>query len=169
MKFLNHITLPLLAIASLTLAALDVQAADFKAKSAQKHRHAHSRDVTHTGPNGSRTKHVEQTPTEDGYSRTTTVTNGKGETATKTTTGSYDPVTNSWTKTSARTHFDGSTSGKTSTAARTEDGYARETVKTNRKGGTMTRSVDASYDKDTRSLNKTISIDKTKAADGAGE
>lgn len=145
---------------------------NYKAKLHNKAHHSRegfTRDVTQTGPNGTKTKHTVQTPTENGFNRVSTVTNGKGETATRETNGVYDPATKTWSKTSNRTNFDGSTASKSSTTTRTDDGYTRESSMTNRKGTTINRTVDASYDKATHSMSKDISVTKTKAGEGTSE
>ncbi|HET8707970.1 MAG TPA: hypothetical protein VFM46_16825 [Pseudomonadales bacterium] len=152
-----------------------VAAADEGNFKSRAHNRAHhvregfTRDVTNTGANGTRSAHTVQTPNANGFNRSTTVTNGKGQTATRDTSGTYDAPTHTWTKTSNRTNFDGSTATKTSTTTRTDDGFTRDSSLTSRKGVTINRSVDASYDKEAHTMDKTISKTKTRPNAGAGE
>jgi len=84
--------------------------------------------------------------TEDGMTRTTTVTNGQGETRTSTTTVSRDADSRSVDV--ERTGFDGRTSSVSRTTERTDDGFERTLEVTRPDGETMTREMTVSRDAD---------------------
>lgn len=167
-------TLALIAVASLLTLNSTAFAGQgsFKQKlhdKAQHTRQGFTRDVTETGPNGTKTLHTAQTPTENGFTRNAIATNAKGQTATRDVNGAYDPTTKTWTKTAERTNFDGSTASSSHVTTKTDTGYTRESDMTNRKGVTTTRSVDATYNKDTHSFDKEVSLTKTKPTESTGE
>ncbi len=73
-------------------------------------------DVTRTTGSGKTfTRHTEQTATENGFHRDSTMTNPAGKTATRSVDGSYDPETRTYTKEISKTNFKGETRNRTVT------------------------------------------------------
>lgn len=96
-----------------------------------------TRDTVHTGPGGKQgTTHVDGQRTEDGYTKTTTHTGPQGGVTTRSTTGSYDPATKTWTHDATTTRPDGFTATSHSERTRTEDGYQRSATHTGPQGTT---------------------------------
>jgi hypothetical protein len=83
-----------------------------------------TRDSQWTRPNGaSGNANTVSTRTDDGYSRDTTVTNAKGETATRNVDVSRDRDAGTSTRSVDRTGFDGRSASVDSTRTRTENGF----------------------------------------------
>jgi hypothetical protein len=120
-----------------------------------------TRNVDYTGPNGN-TASVDsvRTRTEDGFTRSTTVTNAQGETATRDLTVSRDKEAGTVTRDANYTTFDGREGSMTDVVQRTEDGYTRDTTRVTPNGTTLTREVDVSCDKDARKCVKQVEVDK---------
>ena len=118
-----------------------------------------TRNVDYTGPNGG-TSSVDnvRTRTDDGFTRSTTATNKDGETATRDLTVSRDKEAGSVSRESNYTTFDGREGSKSDVIQRTENGYSRETVRTQPNGETHTRAVDVSCEKDSRKCVKQVEV-----------
>jgi hypothetical protein len=116
-----------------------------------------TRNVDYVGPNG-RTASVDNTVTrtENGLTRDTVITNGQGETATRTMTLERDKEAGTATRSANYTTFDGREGSMTDVRTRTDDGYTRETTRNLPNGNVQTRSVDVSCDKDAKSCTKTV-------------
>ena len=84
--------------------------------------------------------------TDDGMTRTTTVTNGQGETMTSSTTVTRDPESGTRSVEVERTGFDGRSSSVTSSTTRTEDGIERTRSVTRPDGKTATREITVTKD-----------------------
>lgn len=140
-------------------------------------------------PRGDYTHQTERTKTDNGHTREDTWTNSQGKTTSRDANAVNDRDNGTRTRDVERQGPNGKTAtrdatvvrdkdagtvsrdvvetgpnGKTRTiddnVQRTADGYTRETVKTNPKGSTLTRDVTATYDKDTKTFSKDVSVDR---------
>ncbi|MEO8064217.1 MAG: hypothetical protein ABI821_15895 [Pseudomonadota bacterium] len=116
--------------------------------------------VTHDQGAGTRTRNVDYkgfdgktrsvdsvaTRTGDGHTRSTTVTNPKGETATRDMTVSRDKERGTVSRTASSTTFNGREGSMTGVIQRTDDGFSRDTTRGLPNGETHTRAVDVSCD-----------------------
>jgi hypothetical protein len=120
-----------------------------------------TRNVEYTGPNGN-TASVDsvRTKTEDGFTRSTTVTDAQGGTATRDLTVTRDKDAGTVTRDANYTTFDGRTGTKSDVVQRTDDGYTRNTTRTLPSGGTHTRDVEVSCDRDAGKCVKQVEIDQ---------
>jgi hypothetical protein len=120
-----------------------------------------AREVDYTGPNG-KTGSVDslRTKTDDGFTRSTTVTNPQGETATHDLTVSRDQEAGTITRESNYTTFDGREGAKSDVIQRTEDGFSRDTTRTLPNGESHTRSVDVSCEKDVGKCVRQVEVDQ---------
>jgi hypothetical protein len=176
---------PALAVGLLGVVTIALAAAP--AGAAERGGHAGAHGGTH--PRGDYTHHTERTKTDNGHTRNDTWTNGEGKTATrdanvvndrdngtrtrdvdwqgpngKTATRDATVVRDKDAGTVSRDVVETGPNGKTRTiddnVQRTDDGYTRETVRTNPNGSTLTRDVTATYDKDTKTFSKDVSVDR---------
>lgn len=120
-----------------------------------------TREVDYTGPNG-KTASVDsvRTRTDDGFTRSTTIVNPKGETATRDLTVSRDKHAGTVSRESNYTTFDRREGGKSDVIQRTEDGFSRDTTRTLPNGETHTRSVDVSCEKDVGKCVRQVEVDQ---------
>jgi len=86
--------------------------------------------------------------TDTGITRTTTVTNGQGETMTSTTAVTHDSSTGTHSVQTERTGFDGKTSSTSSTVQKSEDGVTRTRSITKPSGETASSTLSVSRDGD---------------------
>jgi hypothetical protein len=86
--------------------------------------------------------------TDTGITRTTTVTNGQGETMTSTTAVTHDSSTGTHSVQTERTGFDGKTSSTSSTVQKSEDGVTRTRSITNPNGETASSTLSVTHDGD---------------------
>ena len=119
------------------------------------------RNVDYTGPNGN-TGSVDsvRTRTDDGFTRSTTVTNGQGETATRDLSVARDKEAGTVTREANYTTIDGRQGSMSDVVQRTDDGYTRDTSRTLPNGTTQTRNVDVSCDKDAATCIKQVVVGK---------
>lgn len=108
------------------------------------------------------TRDVHQVRTENGFERDMTKTNAKGQTATRHTSVVNDKETKTRTKTVTGTNYNGGQYSGQSVTQKIEDGYTRDSSFTNSQGKTVTRSVDATVDKDAGTVTKNISVTNPK-------
>ena len=101
-----------------------------------------------------------RTRTDDGFTRSTTVTNAQGETATRDLTVARDKEAGTVTREANYTTFDGREGSMSDVIQRTEDGYTRDTSRTLPNGTTHTRDVDVSCDKDAAKCVKQVEVGK---------
>ena len=122
--------------------------------------HSGSVDKARQTAQGTFTRHVEQTATENGFNRTTTSTRADGKTATRQESVEYNKETETRTKTLSGTNFNGgSYSGQTVTQ-KTDTGFTRDSTKTNAQGKTASLHVDATVDKAAGTVSKNITTTK---------
>jgi hypothetical protein len=120
-----------------------------------------TREADYTGPNGqSASVDSVRTKTEDGFSRSTTITNPQGETATRDLTVSRDKDAGMISRESEYTTFDGREGSKSDVIQRTEDGFSRDTTRTLPNGESHTRSVDVSCEKDVGKCVRQVEVDQ---------
>jgi hypothetical protein len=104
------------------------------------------------------TRQVDQVRTENGFERDMTKTNAKGQTATRHTSVVNDKETKTRTRTVTGTNYNGGQYSGQRVTQKTDDGYTRDATRTNSKGETTTRSVDAKIDKEAGTVTKNISV-----------
>ncbi|GAB1258850.1 hypothetical protein NBRC116494_33520 [Aurantivibrio plasticivorans] len=90
--------------------------------------------------------------------RTITRTRPDGATATRTTTVDIDQESQTRTRTTEGERFDGSTYSSSDVMQRSEDGFTRESTRTNAEGVTTSRNVVATIDKEAGTLHKEITV-----------
>ena len=118
-----------------------------------------TRDVDWQGPNGKTATREDVTQrTPDGYTRDSTFTGPNGKTATRDATVVRDKDAGTMSRDVVETGPNGKTRTIEDNLQRTDDGYTRETVRTNPNGSTLTRDVTATYDKDTNTFSKDVSV-----------
>jgi hypothetical protein len=120
-----------------------------------------TREIDYPGPNG-RTASVDSsgTKTDDGFNRSTTITNPQGETATRDLTVSRDKEAGTISRESNYTTFDGREGSKSDVIQRTEVGFSRDTTRTLANGETHTRSVDVACEKDVGKCVRQVEIEQ---------
>lgn len=118
-----------------------------------------TRSVEWVGPQG-RTRSVDSVTTrsDDGFTRSTTVTNARGETATGELTVVHDREAGTRSVDIERTGFDGRSSSVHGESQRTAEGFTRETTVTLPSGTTRTRSVKVSCDRSERSCTRKVEV-----------
>jgi hypothetical protein len=120
-----------------------------------------TRDVNWQGPNGKTATREDVTQrTADGYTRDSTVTGPNGKTATRDATVVRDKDAGTVSRDVVSTGPNGKTRTVNDDVQRTDDGYTRETVRTNANGGTLSRDVTAMYDPATKTFSKDVSVDR---------
>jgi hypothetical protein len=119
-----------------------------------------ARNVDYTGFDG-QTRSVDRitTRTDGGYSRSTTVTNANGETATRDMTVSRDKESDTVTRSANSTTFDGREGSMTDVIQRTDDGFSRDTTRNLPNGESHTRAVDVSCDGEGKCV-KRVEVDQ---------
>ncbi len=105
------------------------------------------------------TRTTERQRTENGRTRSDTLTRTDGKTATRDLTVARDKEARTITRESNYTTFDGREGSKSGVTQRTDDGYSRDTVRTLPNGETHTRSVDVSCEKDVGKCVKQVEVD----------
>ncbi len=118
---------------------------------------------TGAAPRGNFPHQVQGQRTANGHTRQDAWTNGKGQTATRDATVVRDKDAGTVSRDVVRTGPNGKTRTVSDDVQRTNDGYARETVRTNANGGTTTRDVDATFDPATKSFSKDVSVEHERA------
>jgi hypothetical protein len=120
-----------------------------------------TRDVDYTGFDG-QTHSVDgtRTKTDDGFTRSATLTNAQGDVASRNLVVSRDAQTGTATRSSSYATFDGREGTKSDVIQRTEDGYTRDTTRTLPNGETHTRNADVSCDKDAGNCVKQVEVDQ---------
>lgn len=120
-----------------------------------------TREVTATGPNGKTGTRVDTTTrTDDGYNRSSVITGPDGKTATRDADVSFDKDAGTRTREVTTTGPNGAVRTVDDVTTRTDGGYNRETVVTNPNGGTVTREATGSYDAETKTWTKSVSVDR---------
>lgn len=107
---------------------------------------------------GNFTRHTEQQATDNGFIRNTRVIRADGATASRTTTVANDPDNQTRTRLVNGVNFQGETYSGQAVTQRTESGYTRESSATNAEGKTLSRSVNASIDREAGSITKDVSV-----------
>jgi hypothetical protein len=129
-----------------------------------------TRDVERQGPNGKTSSREDvTTKTSDGYTRDSTFTGPNGKTATRDATVVRDKDAGTVSRDVVETGPNGKTRTIDYNRQRTDDGYTRETVRTNPNGSTLTRDVTATYDKDSKTFSKDVSVDRERATPPEGQ
>jgi len=124
-----------------------------------------TRESSWTRPNGdSGNATTVTTKTDDGYSRDTTVTNARGETATRNVDVSRDKDAGTSTRSVDRTGFDGRSSSVDSTRTRTENGFTIERNVVTPNGTTISHDVVKTCDKAAGGCTTTVTHDTTPPA-----
>jgi hypothetical protein len=123
-------------------------------------------DMRRTRENDLRRTTVERT--DAGITRTTTVTNQRGETMTSTTSVLRDAATGTRTVERERTGFDGRTSAVSTTIQKTDDGLTRTHSVTTPSGNTSTQTLSVSKDADGKAVVER-SAERVKQSDGPPE
>jgi hypothetical protein len=100
--------------------------------------------------------------TENGYTREQTVTNGKGETSTRTTVVERDPETGSYSKTRTFTGFDGRTQTKSIEVQKTDTSYSRTREITHKNGSVTSHQATGTYDPVTKTWSRDVETSHTK-------
>jgi len=114
------------------------------ARDGQRQRGANAPRVTQP-----HTRTTERQRTENGHTRTDTVTRADGATATRSAVVSNDKEAGTRTRNVDYTGFDGKQRSVDSVGTKTEDGFTRSTTATNAQGETATRDLTVSRDKET--------------------
>jgi hypothetical protein len=156
----------LLGAVTIALAAAPADAAPRGGRAgahAGPHAGAHARAHAGAHPRGDYTHHTERQKTENGHTREDTWTNSHGKTATRDATVVRDKDAGTVSRDVVETGPNGKTRTVSDDRQRTDDGYTRETVRTNPNGSTLTRDVTATYDKDTKTFSKDVSVDRERA------
>ena len=120
------------------------------------HRQSFSVERTRTTSQGTFTRHTEQTATADGFTRSSTVTNPQGQTATHSVGVVNDASTGTHTREMSGTRFNGNTYSGQSVTQRTADGYTRSGEVTGANGQTASRDAVTTVDKENKTLSREI-------------
>ncbi len=126
------------------------------ASSAFAKHHSGTVDKTRQTPNGTYTRHTEQTATANGFNRTSTATRPDGKTATRNLSVENNKDTGTRTKTISGTNFNGGSYSGQKVTQKTDSGYTRDASFTNAQGKTASRHVEATLDKDAGTVTKNI-------------
>lgn len=103
-------------------------------------------------------RHTEQTASDNGFERKTTLTNAQGQTATRNVTGTLDKDSKTMTKTVEGTTFDGKTYSRETVKQKTDSGWTSESQATGPNGQSGSRSAIATVDKAAGTVTKDISV-----------
>jgi hypothetical protein len=118
-----------------------------------------ARNVDYTGFGGQqRSVDRVSTRTDEGYTRTTTATGAKGQTATRNLDVSRSEDTGTVTREANYSTPDGRSGSMSDVIQRTEDGYSRDTTRTTPDGESHTRSVDVSCEKDAKKCVRQVDV-----------
>ncbi|MFO1426632.1 MAG: hypothetical protein U1F11_06585 [Steroidobacteraceae bacterium] len=115
-----------------------------------------------------RTRVTQTQRTDNGFTRSTTVTNGKGETATRDVAVTHERGSGLTTRSVDYTTFDGRSGSVDTTRTRTDTGFRSETTGTRPDGSSFSRSVVKDCDRDARRCTTTVTHDGTPVSNGAG-
>ena len=138
-----------LALTALTAAAL---AAPLPAQAWQ-------RSINRSFANGlSASRTITGSRSAGSYERDTTATGPRGNTATRSAAGSWDPQTQTWTRDVTATGAQGQTASRSSTATRTDDGYTRSTTVSGPQGNSATRTAEGHWDPETRTWTRDVAV-----------
>ena len=107
-------------------------------------------------------RNVDEVKTANGFERTMTKTNDKGQTATRNIKVVNDPATATRTETVTGTNYNGEQYSNQTISRKTENGFTRDSRFTNSKGETTHKLVDATVDKEARKITKRISTTSPK-------
>ena len=119
-----------------------------------------TRDVSYTGPNGKQSlAHDVTQKTDNGYTRDSTYTNAKGQTATRNAVVTNDKDNGTRTRDATYTGVNGKTSTVDSVTTRTDTGYTRDTTVTGANGQSGTRQVTVACDKAAGNCSKDVVVD----------
>lgn len=116
---------------------------------------------------GDYTRHTQVNRTENGHTRTDTITSQRG-TATRHAEVVNDRARQTRTRNVEWTGPQGQQAHRTDVTQRTEDGYARNSTATGPNGGTATRDVVATRDPATGSWTKEVAVERTPPPAGDG-
>lgn len=108
------------------------------------------------------------TRTGDGFESQTVVTGPEGQSATRSSSGSYDAEAGSYTREVSATDAAGRTRERSTTTARTDDGFTSDTQIQGRAGGTATRSVEVARDPETGRVTREVTTSR-EPGDRGGE
>jgi hypothetical protein len=118
-----------------------------------------TRDVSYTGPNGKQNSvHDVTQKTDNGHTRDSTYTNGKGETATRNAVVTNDKDNGTRTRDVTYTGVNGKTSTVDSVTTRTDTGYTRNATATGANGQSGTRQVTVACDKAAGNCSKDVVV-----------
>ncbi|MFL6549613.1 MAG: hypothetical protein ACJ8OJ_13025 [Povalibacter sp.] len=123
-----------------------------------------------TGPNGkTATTDATAVRTDNGYVRDVTHTNPSGETSTRHSEGTYDPATQTWSRSTVATGPDGKSATTSATTARTDSGYQRDLTRTGPNGQTTTAHTDAVIDREAGTAQRTTTVTRPNGATATKE
>ncbi|HOC38242.1 MAG TPA: hypothetical protein PKJ77_03085 [Thermodesulfobacteriota bacterium] len=90
--------------------------------------------------------------------RRSTVTRPNGTTATRDTSGVWDPETKTWKKNATTAGAQGRQISRDSEVVKTDEGYVRNSTITGPSGETVTRSATGTYDPETKTMHKGATV-----------
>jgi hypothetical protein len=112
-----------------------------------------------TRPNGkTSTTDATAVKTENGYVRDVTHVGPNGGTSTRHSEASYDPATQTLTRSSVATGPNGQSVTTNAATVRTEDGYQRDATRTGPNGQTITAHTDAAIDREAGTAQRTTTV-----------
>jgi hypothetical protein len=123
-----------------------------------------ARPQTRPAPQRWESKHVEHRRTDNGHQHNTTWTGKDGKTATREATVARDKEAGTRTRDVTYTGPDGATRTVNDVTTRTDDGYTRATT-TGPQGNTTTRTVVGSYDEESDTWTRDITVDRDRGED----
>ncbi|MEL7535861.1 MAG: hypothetical protein AAFM91_02250 [Pseudomonadota bacterium] len=116
-------------------------------------------DVSVTGRDGAtRTRRTQVSRTDNGFDRTSTVTDADGRSATRDSSGRWDPETRTWQRNAVTVGRDGETRAVDVETQRTDDGYERDVTRTGADGRTSQRRARGRWDPETRTWTRDATI-----------
>ena len=128
-----------------------------------------TRDVAWQGPDGgTATRRDVTTKTDDGYTRSSAITNAAGKTVTRDASVVNDREAGTRTRESTTTLPDGRTRSMDDVVTRTDGGYTRETTVANPNGSTLQRDVTATRDASSGTWTRDVNVDRTPAPPPGG-
>jgi hypothetical protein len=123
---------------------------------------AHQRPaVANKAARGDHTRQTVRQRTENGHTRSDTWTNAQGKTVTRDAEVVRDKEAGTRTRDVVTTLPDGRTRTVNDVTQRTENGFTRDTTITNPNGSTLQRDVTVTVDKETKTVTKDVSVDRT--------
>lgn len=153
----------LLALGAITLFAVlphgDAEARERVAGRARAD--APPRVLTHPRPHprAGATRTTQTQRTDGGFQRTTTITNGAGQTATRNVEVVRDRAAGTMTRSVDYTTFDGRSASIDTTRTRTDDGFRSVTTGTRPNGESYSRTIERVCDRDARQCRATVERD----------